>query len=304
MPVINISIIIPARNRAHTLPDCINSILEQTYPAAEIIVVDDHSTDKTKAVVEGYRTQGVLYACLPYGEGAQAARNYGIKLASHEWIAFQDSDDLWLKDKLAVQVAVLEARGFNKNLVIHGNGLRRHEATLEDSPFNVPLTVGYCQSQLLTRPAPCFPAMLVSAEALQAAGYLDEDCPSYQEWDTALRLARHCEFVHIEQPLFVWVWHGGDQISKDKGRELRGYSYVLDRHKTEFIRYHGAQAWREAKLKRYLEAIQAGLWGDAYWMMEQEERHSSFILARLVARFQRTPRGTVRLLRWAVRQRI
>jgi hypothetical protein len=223
-------------------------------------------------------------------------------MASHEWIAFQDSDDLWLKDKLALQVAALEALGYDERVVIHGNGLRRHEVTHDDTPFNVPLTAGVCHSQLLCRPAPLFQAMLVSAQAIKDAGYLDEDCPSYQEWDTALRLARHCEFVHIDQPLFVWVWHGGDQISKDKGRELRGYSYVLDRHKSDFIRYHGAQAWRVAKLDRYVEAVRAGLWGDAYAMMEKEERHVCFLLARLIARTRRTPRGTFRLLRWAVRQ--
>lgn len=299
--MLNISVVIPARNRAHTLPACLESILAQTYPAAEIIVVDDGSTDETREVVEGYRDRGVIYARLPSGRGAQAARNYGVRMASHDWIAFQDSDDLWLENKLAIQVDALKVRGFSKTIVVHGNGLQRHELTREDSPFNVPETAGDCYRDLLMRPAPLFQAMLVSAEALGAVGYLDEDCPAYQEWDTAIRLARQCEFVHIRQPLFVWVWHESDQISKDLGRALRGYSYVLDRHQADFIRHHGVRAWRYAKLSQFLQAVRAGLWTDAYAIMGKQERHLSFVLARLIARTRWTPRGTERLLRWAAR---
>src|SRR5450759_3040418 len=111
---IKISVVIPAKNRAHTLPRCLDSILGQTYPAAEIIVVDDASIDNTREVVESYRDLGVIYARLPKGMGAQAARNHGVRVARHEWVAFQDSDDLWLPHKLVLQVMALGSREFDK----------------------------------------------------------------------------------------------------------------------------------------------------------------------------------------------
>lgn len=299
--MLRISVIIPSKNRAHTLTACLNSIIAQTYPATEIIVVDDGSTDDTKELVESFDRRIVRYSRLPQGQGAQSARNHGIKIAAHEWIAFQDSDDLWLINKLENQVCALQAHDYNPRIVVHGNGFRRDAVTLEQSAFDVPKTEGDCFHVLLRRPAPLFPTLLVSAQALEQAGYLDENCPSYQEWDTAIRLARQCRFIHIEQPLFVWVWHGSDQISKDEGRALRGWSYVLDRHKSDFIQHYGARAWREAKLEQYLQAISAGLWLDAQVMMSTDEKHFSFALARLIARIHRTPRGTLRLLRWAVR---
>lgn len=298
-PSIDVSVVIPAKNRAKTLPYCLESVLGQTRPPAEVIVVDDASTDDTADVVQAYASRGVTYHRLPAGRGAQAARNEGVRVARCPWIAFQDSDDLWLPNKLNLQLEVLENSGTPMDVVVHGNALRRQGSAEKDTPLTVSETSGYCHTDLLKRPGPMFPAMLVPRRALEDCGYLDEACPSYQEWDTALRLSRQCRFVHIAQPLFIWIWHDSETISKDMTRDVTGYNYILDTYKTEIIQAHGERFWRTQKLAQAVRAMKYGLWELALTHLERCESHPSVVIARLLARAKFVPPGAGRFLRLA-----
>lgn len=103
---IKVSVIIPTYNRAEFISDAIESVLNQTFEDYEIIIVDDGSTDNTKQIVQSYTSKVKYY----YQEqsGVSSARNYGIKAATGEYIAFLDSDDQFLPQKLEKQVEVLE----------------------------------------------------------------------------------------------------------------------------------------------------------------------------------------------------
>ena len=102
----SVSVVIPAYNSAEYLPRTIDSVLAQTLPADEIIIVDDGSTDNTKEVVEKY-SEKVRYI-YQENAGASAARNTGIKAANSQWIAMLDADDEWTTDKLKRQVDLLK----------------------------------------------------------------------------------------------------------------------------------------------------------------------------------------------------
>ncbi|MBI5938592.1 MAG: glycosyltransferase family 2 protein [Betaproteobacteria bacterium] len=294
---IEISVVIPAKNRAGTLPECLESVLAQTYPASEIIVVDDGSTDDTHMIVESYAPRGVSYVRLTVGKGAQAARNFGIGMAKCEWIAFQDSDDVWLPDKLALQVKALKEYGFDPLTVVHGNGLKCFTAMGKKMPFSVPHMAGWCYEKLLLQPAPMFQSMLTSKTAILQAVGLDNDCPSYQEWDTSIRLSRHCQFMHIEQPLFEWHWHDGDTISKDLRRDVLGFNYVMNAHRSEIMAVHGMKAWRKLKITNVVRALRWGLWDEAMAFMNGEPTCPAFIFARALAKTRRFPAGTATLLK-------
>lgn len=99
-----ISAIIPAYNAGLYLSETIESILNQTVPVYEIILVDDGSTDQTKEIVAGFK--GVNYFWQP-NSGTAAALNEGIKRASGDCFAFLDADDLWLPDKISIQADIL-----------------------------------------------------------------------------------------------------------------------------------------------------------------------------------------------------
>lgn len=294
--MIPISVVIPARNRSATLPNCLESVLSQTYPAAEVIVVDDHSSDDTAAVVQAFAARGVRYVPAS-GHGAQAARNQGVREAISPWIAFQDSDDLWMLDKLQRQVAALNAAGASHDIVLHGDGLKRPAGGGPDEPLSVLLTEGYCFAELLHRPAPMFPTLLVSRRALERCDGLDEQCPSYQEWDTAIRLSRECRFVHIREPLFIWIWHDAPTISKDLRRTVQGYNYVLDTWRDEILRTHGVRYWRQQKLQCAFDAMRGDLWEDALLHLRNAGMQPTVQLTRALCHRHFAPRGVGRLLR-------
>ena len=93
-------VIIPTYNREGTLLRAVNSVLSQSFTDLELIVVDDGSTDHTRELVESIKDNRLRYI-YQKNAGACAARNKGIDAAEGEFIAFQDSDDVWLKEKLA-----------------------------------------------------------------------------------------------------------------------------------------------------------------------------------------------------------
>lgn len=103
-----VSIIIPTYNRAKYLPEAIDSVLNQTYKDFEIIVVDDGSTDNTKMVLTAYGDK-IRYIYKANG-GPSSARNFGVMKSTGAYIAFLDSDDLWLPEKLELQIAYLDKK--------------------------------------------------------------------------------------------------------------------------------------------------------------------------------------------------
>src|SRR5512141_170042 len=105
-PLLRVSVIIPSYNRANYLPLAIDSILAQTDPATEIIIVDDGSTDNTPDVVKSFGDKVRFYE--QHHAGVSAARNYGLSLARGNVIAWLDADDLWEPEFLASTVPLLE----------------------------------------------------------------------------------------------------------------------------------------------------------------------------------------------------
>jgi glycosyltransferase involved in cell wall biosynthesis len=101
-----VSVIVPVYNGERFLAETIDSILAQTYPSCELIVVDDGSTDRTRAIASSYPSVQYIYQA---NAGTAAARNRGIEVARGEFLAFLDADDLWMPDKLSVQMAAFEA---------------------------------------------------------------------------------------------------------------------------------------------------------------------------------------------------
>jgi glycosyltransferase involved in cell wall biosynthesis len=102
-------VIIPTFNRSNTIVDAVQSVMDQTYGSIEIIVVDDGSTDATLEKLRDFSSRITLLR--QQNEGPSAARNHGVKAATGEILAFLDSDDTWLPEKISRQVALMEACG-------------------------------------------------------------------------------------------------------------------------------------------------------------------------------------------------
>lgn len=239
---LNISVVIPAFNREGTIVKCLESVMNQTYPVMEVLVVDDGSTDNTRSIVADFPSDKVFLFCQNH-KGAQAARNKGIINAKGDYIAFLDSDDEWLPEMLEETVKCYMDRG--EHCVIYSDCYVRKED--RKSLWKLPDCEGNSYAALLQRPGPMFQSILVEKELLFEIGLLDEKVVAYQEWDTAIRLAQKAEFVHIHKPLFIYCLHDGETISKDGAKDLLGYGQVIRNHRKSIIGVCGY----EVLLKHY-----------------------------------------------------
>lgn len=108
-----ISIIMPAYNSAEFIRQSIESVMNQIYPYWELLVVDDHSTDGTREIVQSYADKRICCICQSKNNGVAVARNVGINAAKGRYIAFLDSDDLWLPNKLMKQISFMKKNKYH-----------------------------------------------------------------------------------------------------------------------------------------------------------------------------------------------
>lgn len=200
-----VSVILPTHNRAKTLRRAIDSVLVQTHRELELIVIDDGSTDETQALLASYDDPR-LKVLTPGRLGSAAkARNYGLTIARGEFIAFQDSDDVWLVEKLARQVAfaaehpqaAMTACGY---IVVRANGAppRYHGKELLDDDHDFRVLFGGRGSQIST------PAWLVRHEQLRRIGGFDESFGMWEDWELSLRLeANSSPCQMLNEPLLL-----------------------------------------------------------------------------------------------------
>ncbi|HEY9696827.1 MAG TPA: glycosyltransferase [Trichocoleus sp.] len=207
-----VSVIIPSYNCDRYLGQAIDSVLHQTFTDYEVIVIDDGSTDNTAAVLEHYGDR--IRAVRQKNQGVALARNHGIGLAQGEWIAFLDADDFFFPDKLAAQIAVVEAE---PTLGIVHSGWQR-----VDAEGNVLMTVEpWQQIPKLTleswlRWKPVLPsAMLFRREWLVQSGGFDARFPPAEDTELVLRLARlGCESAWLPQVTVGYRQHPGSAMHK------------------------------------------------------------------------------------------
>lgn len=200
-----VSVILPTYNRGGILEKAIDSVLVQTYTAFELVIVDDGSTDNTKNLVESYEDSRIRYLYTEINQGAAAARNYGIENASADtdFIAFEDSDDLWHKDKLEKQIEEIERHpeaGFCYHKIAYdmGGGYR---AILPDEGLPLEKKQGQIFAQLLYENLVDCPSMLIRREILNQTGGFDEMLKALEDYDLAIRLAKAAPAAFVNEVL-------------------------------------------------------------------------------------------------------
>jgi glycosyltransferase involved in cell wall biosynthesis len=239
-----VSVVIPTFDRASVVTNAIQSAVQQSFQELEIIVVDDGSRDTTAETVLRMAQSDSRIRLIRHEAnlGAQAARNTGIRAALGEWIAFSDSDDSWVSNSLELRIAAARSQ---KVHVVHSAGFVLRFEGGERETFEVPALSGNVYRQLLLGPGPMFQALLVNAKALQEIGGLDEAIIAYQEWDTAIRLAKRFEFAFVPEPTFVYDCRGTNTISKDLLRGAKGYEQIIRKHLPEIALKAGLRAVAE-----------------------------------------------------------
>ena len=138
-----VSIVMPAYNCEKYVVEAINSILAQTYRNWELLVLDDGSKDDTLRIIEEFSQKDSRIKALPNGKniGVSATRNRGIELASGEWIAFLDSDDMWKPEKLEKQFEIVEKEA--AEFLFTGSSYINEEGEAYKEIFEVPEKITY-----------------------------------------------------------------------------------------------------------------------------------------------------------------
>ncbi|MBI3650622.1 MAG: glycosyltransferase family 2 protein [Acidobacteria bacterium] len=194
-----VSVIMPTYNNALYIGAALDSVLQQTFQDFEIIVIDDGSTDNTAEVLQPYR-DAIRYLKKANG-GPSSARNLGIALAQGEFIAFHDSDDTWVADKLALQ---LDHFAQNPEVGVVFTGSHRYNAKgIVDSNIRKGHTMptGMIFDKILTDHFIAMPSVMVRKSCLDHIGLFEEGLIGNEDFNLYLRLARHYAFGFVNKVL-------------------------------------------------------------------------------------------------------
>jgi len=205
---LSVSVVIPTYNRADRLPAAIRSVLDQSLPPAEIIVVDDGSTDETPSLVSTF--PGVRYI-RQENQGVSQARNHGISVSENDWIAFLDSDDEWLPSKLERQCEALRRQPRFRFCHTDEIWIRRGRRV---NPGNRHAKHGghifrQCLPLCVISPS----SALIHRDLFESYGMFDPDLPVCEDYDLWLRICAREPVWYVDEPLLKKFGGHEDQLS-------------------------------------------------------------------------------------------
>lgn len=223
-----VSVIVPVYNRAHLVSETVQSILSQTYEPIEIILINDGSTDESLSVLQEYerRFPAKVRVIDQPNQGQIIARNNGIEAAQGEYIAFLDSDDLWVEDKLERQMPLFEpgvGLVYSGTEIIDDNG---HIIRVEPADETI---TGDIYPHLLVKNRMTGGTVVVTSEALEHVGLFSPDFKAAENWDLWLRICKVYRASVVRDPLTKYRIHD-DNMSGDGQLMLRAKLQIIEKH--------------------------------------------------------------------------
>jgi glycosyltransferase involved in cell wall biosynthesis len=204
-----VSAIIPTYNRSHTLERAIRSILFQTFSDIELIVVDDCSTDGTELLLGKFPSVRTLRHGI--NRGVSAARNTGIRAASGRLIAFLDSDDEWLPNKIAEQLKLFSH--LEPLFICHTDEIwMRNDKRLNPGKVHIKQG-GFFFERALERCLISPSAVIISRDLIEEVGLFDENLPAAEDYDLWLRITSRFAVNYVPERLVIKHGGGDDQLS-------------------------------------------------------------------------------------------
>lgn len=256
-----VSVVIPVYNRMDTIERSINSVLNQTYKNIEIIVIDDGSIDDTLKIIEHLSISDIKVLKQNH-RGANAARNLGISAAKGEFIAFQDSDDEWLPDKLEKQITYMLRNNYEACycpfFLYEGshNGVffsdYQDKQKYEEDLLEVLKKRNVISTQTL----------VIHQNIVSDVGVFDEEMPRCQDYEFVIRIIQKKKIGYINEPL-VKVYRTDNSISNDEAKQKEANIRLLRKYEDFFnielclenIFKYNINGLNEIELKKEVERI-------------------------------------------------
>jgi glycosyltransferase involved in cell wall biosynthesis len=258
--MVTVSVVIPTYDDAESLPDSIDSVLDQTLSDLELLIVDDCSEDDTPRVVREYTDPRITYVRHGENSGGSAARNTGIRLSEGEYIAFLDSDDTWHPTKLEKQVSCLESRS-DDWIAVYCDAEYESEGVIDRlvELYKDLSGVGrgyegsdeLIERLLMGRAfVAAGSSLLAESEYVERIGGFDERFVRHQDWEFMLRLLEHGKCAYVDEKLITINRSG----TTDPDKRLAAKRMYLEEF-ADLIERHPASAEEIESRHMYLTAV-------------------------------------------------
>lgn len=296
-----VSVVMPAFNAANTICAAVESVLGQTFHNWELLVINDGSTDHTLDVMEQFNDERIKLI-TQVNQGVAAARNTGLRQARGEYIAFLDSDDLWLPTKLEQQIAIFKRSGIELGLVYAKHrGFVKEPA--QSFSMDVDASIGYDNDyhRLLIMDYVPTLTVMIRASLISEIGYFREDLRGTEDWDYWIRVAKHSNIVRVNEELALYRI-SPNSLSRNKDRHSIEELKVLKQHLSvgsnvpspvahmAFVFWYAKKIRHqlgERNLKKVLDSLYEMLrqkpayWRNFYWLAKWT---ISYFIARILFR--------------------
>ena len=289
-----VSVIIPTYNRSHFIKDALESVLAQSYQDFELIIIDDGSTDNTSEILADYSDR--LQYIYQKNQGRSVARNLGVKKAKGHYIAFLDSDDLWLSNKLEKQIQFLETNSQISlvhcfTAVVDENRKHCDELTkFHKIHHQRSFKRGYDYEDISLECIMFTSCIIVKRDIFLKLGGFDNNCEPLEDWDLYLRLAFKHKIAVVPEILSLYRHHNSQsgnysltkariQVSKKQLKllkmntnqlclKLAFRNFAIHLGESYFIldKYVEAQRWLRQAIKSDPSLAFRSIWGQ-HWLL-------------------------------------
>lgn len=205
--MIKVTAIITTHNRLELLKRAVESVLNQTYSNIELIVIDDHSSDGT---VEWCLNNNITVFKSP-SKGGNKARNYGIKQAHGDYVAFLDDDDWWFTTKIEKQVKLAELYGHGVIYCGIRKTIKTEDGWMYNNIYPTLINQGDVSRRILLEIFTVTSTLMINRKLLIDIGLFDESLNFWQEYELCIRLAQQTEFCAIDEILVNYLVDSADK---------------------------------------------------------------------------------------------
>ena len=249
MPLVT-AIITTHKRKPELVQRALDSVLAQTYPNMEIIVVDDSPSEFAyrEAIKQLVQEKGAQYIAHEVCQGACVARNTGLAAAKGEFVAFLDDDDEWLPPKIEKQIQKIRdgvALVYCGHYVHNSDTNQRKQAITAQKTGNIHGDL-LCSNFIGSTSFP-----LLRTSVLKEIGGFDPQMQSAQDYDVWLRIAEKYEVEFVPDPLVVYYVYSGERISKSYHKKVAGLERIISKNRTYLKKNQKAYWGRHLELAPY-----------------------------------------------------
>ena len=283
-----ISVIIPCFNSQRFIGQSLQSVIDQNYPNLEIICVDDGSTDNTRKEITDH-FPSVLYL-YQNNKGPAAARNLGIGKSTGHYVAFLDADDVWLPEKLSLQMEYLRKNAGAK--IVHTNIKIKIGTAIVDTIYPTQHQNGRIfEDLLLQKGSVVCSTLLLKKECFEKVGLFDEELITAEDVHLYLRLAYYYDFHFLNSALAIKNHHDENLTNLHNAHYGAGAILALEKIERLFPEYSRA---RSSIMRRAL-FLRARLRAKSF--LQKGEYRNAIRFFMLAFQYEKTPKNLVSIMK-------